>query len=145
MKQLFIRLREEDYKTVRRESEKRNISMAEYIRLIIQSLADEKSNSGIWGSDKEGGLGNRKEATAKLLLSSLPTHKRMKICQQILRRDKRKGQLEPYVEGILSKNPKAKAEEIYKALSETFGVPLTPNIRKMIRRVKERFRKRRQN
>jgi len=69
----------------------------------------------------------------------------MKICQQILRRDKRKGQLEPYVEGILSKNPKAKAVEIYKALSETFGVPLTPNIRKMIRRVKERFRKRRQN
>jgi hypothetical protein len=85
-----------------------------------------------------------KVARAKLELLSLPAHKRISICQQILRKDRRKGQLEPYVEGILSKNPKAKADEIYKALSDAFGVPLTPNIRKMVRRLKERFKKRRQ-
>lgn len=127
MRQLLIRLREEDYKTIRRESERRNISMAEYIRLLIQSRIEDN-----------------KTAKARLELLSLPAHRRIRVCQQILRKDKRKGQLEPYVEGILSKNPKAKAEEIYKALSDTFGVPLTPNIKKMVRRLKERFKKRRQ-
>jgi len=128
MKELHIRLREEEFEYVSREAERRNITMSEYIRLLIQSHTEDN-----------------KEAKVKLLLSSLPAHKRTRICQQILKKDKRKGQLEPYVEGILSKNPKAKAKEIYKALSDTFGVPITPNIRKMIRRVKEKFRKRGKN
>jgi hypothetical protein len=128
MKELHIRLREEEFEYVSREAERRNITISEYIRLLIQSHTEDN-----------------KTAKAKLLLSSLPAHKRTRICQQILKKDKRKGQLEPYVEGILSKNPKAKAKEIYKALSDTFGVPITPNIRKMIRRVKEKFRKRGKN
>jgi len=125
MKELHIRLREEEFEYVSREAERRNITMSEYIRLLIQSHTEDN-----------------KEAKVKLLLSSLPAHKRTRICQQILKKDKRKGQLEPYVEGILSKNPKAKAKEIYKALSDTFGVPITPNIRKMVRRIKKKFRER---
>jgi len=125
MKELHIRLTQEEFEYVSREAEKRNISISEYIRLIIESHTEDN-----------------KEAKVKLLLSSLPAHKRIKICQQILRRNKRRGQLEPYVEGILSKNPKAKAKEIYKALSDTFGVPITPNIKKMVRRLKKKFRER---
>lgn len=125
MRQLLIRLREEDYKTIRRESERRNISMAEYIRLLIQSRIEDN-----------------KEAKVRLELMSLPAKRRIRVCQQILRRDRRKGQLEPYVEGILAKNPKARAKEIYKALSDTFGIPITPNIRKMVRRLKKKFRER---
>ena len=125
-KELHIRLDSDDFEYIGREAEKRNISVSEYIRLIVKS----HMKDGI-------------EAKEKLLLLSLPAQKRIRLCKQILKKEKRrKGKVEYYVEGILNKNPKASAEVIYKALSNTFSVPVTPNIRKMVRRIKKKFRER---
>jgi hypothetical protein len=130
MKQLLIRLREEEHKFIHEEAEKREISMAGYIRLIVQSYMDNDST--------------KKEAIGKLWLYSLPLKKRINLLKQIIRKEKRIGPTQLYVEGILEKNPNATAQEIYNAISYRFNVPITPNIRKMVRRLKERFKKRRQ-
>ena|ERR1700758_3206749 len=129
MKEIHIRLRERGFNHVSRESEKRGISISEYIRLLIES-------------NIENGNTNMK-STIKLSLLKLPLKECERLLRQIIRKKKRIGPLESYVVGILEDNPDMTMNEICTALSNKFSVKIRPSVRRMVRRLKERFKKRR--
>ena len=132
MKEIHIRLREKGFNHVNQEAEKRGISIAEYIRLLIE-----------WNIENENGNINMKP-TLKLCLLKLPLKECEKLLRQIIRKKRRIGPLESYVVGILEDNPDMTMNEICTALSNKFSVKIRPSVRRMVRRMKRRFQKRRQ-
>jgi len=127
MKEVHIRLREDQYEHVRKESEKRGISMSEYLRLLLLASSEDEEI--------------KREAMAKLWFYGLSLNRRKKILERTIRKEKRKGPLESYVEGILRNNPNAETEYICKSIIRKFNIPIIPNMRKMIRRKKKSWNK----
>ncbi|GEM_PF-1513308 len=128
MKEIHIRFRSEEIDHLSRVTEKGGLSISEYIRLLVR--ADIKEDREI-----------ESEALGKLWLYKLTPAKRKRVIERSL---KKKGVLEPYVEGILYRNPQANIYQICTAIRNRFKVEINRNTIKMIRRVKERFKKRRQ-
>ena len=132
MKDIHIRLRERGFNHVNQEAGKRAISIAEYIRLLIES-------------NMENGNRNIKiKSFLKLYILKLPLKECEKLLREIIRKKKRVGPLESYVAGILEESPDMTMNEICTVLSNKFDVKITPNARRMVRRMKKRFQKRRQ-
>jgi hypothetical protein len=132
MKDIHIRLRERGFNHVNQEAGKRDISIAEYIRLLIES-------------NMENGNRNIKiKSFLKLYILKLPLKECEKLLREIIRKKRRVGPLESYVAGILEESPDMTMNEICTVLSNKFDVKITPNVRRMVRRMKKRFQKRRQ-
>lgn len=130
MKEIHIRLRERGFNHVNQEAERRDISVAEYIRLLIET-------------NMEDGDRNIK-SILKLYFLKLPLKECEKLLRQVIRKKKRIGPLESYVVGILEDSPDMTMNEICTALSNKFSIKIRPSVRRMVRRLKERFKKRRQ-
>ena len=128
MKETHIRFRSEEIDHLCRVTEKNGLSISEYVRLLVR--ADIKEDKEI-----------ESEALGKLWLYKLTPAKRKRVIEKSL---KKKGVLEPYVEGILYRNPQANIYQICTAIRNRFKTEINRNTIKMIRRVKERFKKRRQ-
>lgn len=132
MKDIHIRLRERGFNHVNQEAGKRSISLAEYIRLLIES-------------NMENGNRNIKiKSFFKLYFLKLPLKECEKLLREIIRKKRRVSSFESYVEGILGNKPDMPVNEICTVLSNKFDVKITPNVRRMVRRMKKRFQKRRQ-
>ena len=130
MKDIHIRLRERGFNHVNQEAGKRDISIAEYIRLLIESRMEDKNRN------------IKIESLLKLYTLKLPLKECEKLLREIIRKKKRVGPLESYVAGILEESPDMTMNEICTVLSNKFDVKITSNVRRMVRRLKERFRKR---
>src|ERR1700752_3838141 len=128
MKDIHIRFRSEEIDHLSRVTEKSGLSISEYVRLLVR--ADIKDDRGI-----------ESEALGKLWVYKLTPAKRKRMVEKSL---KKKGELEPYMEGILDRKPQANIYQICTAITNRFKTEINRNTIKMIRRVKERFKKRRQ-
>ena len=128
MKETHIRFRSEEIDHLSRVTEKSGLSISEYVRLLVR--ADIKDDRGI-----------ESEALGKLWVYKLTPAKRKRMVEKSL---KKKGELEPYMEGILDRKPQANIYQICTAITNRFKTEINRNTIKMIRRVKERFKKRRQ-
>jgi hypothetical protein len=132
MKDIHIRLGERGFNHVNQEAGKRGISIAEYIRSLIESNME------------DGNRNIKIKSLLKLYLLKLPISECEKLLREIIRKKKRVGPLESYVAGILEENPDMTMNEICTVLSNKFDTKITLNVRTMVRRLKERFRKREQ-
>ena len=123
MKQFLIRLKEDEHRYVSKEADAREISMSEYIRLLIRmNMGDEAI---------------RNKSVGKLYWLKLPIDERKKMIRESLKKEKRNGPLESFIEFILNKNPRATTDHIGKAIIRRFNVPMTRKYAKMIRRKKK--------
>ena len=132
MKDIHVRSGERGFNHVNQEAGRRGISIAEYIRLLIES-------------NMENGNRNVKiKSLLKLHLLKLPLKECEKLLRDIIRKKKRVGPLESYVAGILEENPDMTMNKICTVLSNKFDTKITPNVRTMVRRTRKRFQKRRE-
>ena len=132
MKDIHIRLGERGLNHVNQEAGKRGISIAQYIRLLIESNME------------DGNRNIKIKSLLKLYLLKLPLSECEKLLREIIRKKKRVGPLESYVGGILEENPDMTMNEICTVLSNKFDTKITPNVRTMVRRMRKRFHKRRE-
>ncbi|HWP91832.1 MAG TPA: hypothetical protein VNN20_06510 [Thermodesulfobacteriota bacterium] len=132
MKDIHIRLGERGFNHINQEAGKRGISIAEYIRLLIESNME------------DGNRNIKIKSLLKLYLLKLPLKECEKLLREIIRKKKRVGPLESYVEGILENKPDMRVNEICTVLSNKFDTKIRPNVRTMVRRMRKRFHKRRE-
>jgi len=130
IKEIHIRLKEEECNHLKVEALRRGISMGEYIRILLRSDMKDESI--------------RVAAIGRRWLSGLSPQEKHKEIERLKKQDDRLGMLEPYVEAIFNRNPYTGTETICRSIMKKFNIPMTKNIIKMIRRVRARYRKRRQ-
>jgi len=125
MKEVRVWLSEEQCKSFKEEAVKSEISLSQYIRLKLSSQSDNQE------------LKTRAELEVEFL--RLPSREQERIIRRMKRKEKRRGPIESYIEGILERNPQAPAWDIHKAIRHRFDIPITPNIMKQVRRKKKRL------
>lgn len=124
-KELRIKIDEELVEKLKENADENEISLSRQMELVLSSIWDEELYQKIAG---------------RIWLDKMPSEKFEKLVQRIRRKKKKIPKIQPYLEEIFRRNPKASAYFVYRILEERFGILPTNKIRKFVQKIKKRVR-----